>query len=224
MTDKNNAVRWTWLAEPFGSDAPETNPQGLDAFNLPLRFAGQYADTESGLLHNYHRDYDPWAGRYVQSDPIGLAGGLNTYEYANSDPLSYADPDGLNPKGLPRKAIDLLPLEGGGGGGGGCGSCGSATTSNFARRESMRNAGIPTSQQPVSQSQNASGREYSYSLPASGGGTQRMSTQQQTLDRSHRGQPHWETGPVKFDPLTGRVIYNAYGCSRLTNEKFKVEY
>jgi RHS repeat-associated protein len=46
-------------------------------------------------VYNYFRDYAPSLGRYVQSDPIGLEGGLNTYSYANGNPLRYIDPDGL---------------------------------------------------------------------------------------------------------------------------------
>lgn len=51
-------------------------------------------DRETNLNYNYFRDYDPGTGRYVQSDPIGLRGGINTYGYANQNPLSYVDPDG----------------------------------------------------------------------------------------------------------------------------------
>ena len=65
----------------------------LAEFNL--RFPGQYLDRETGLHYNYFRDYDPQTGRYVQSDPIGVRGGLNTYLYALARPISLSDPLGL---------------------------------------------------------------------------------------------------------------------------------
>ena len=75
VTDASNQLRWRWMAEPFGTTAPETNPQGIGAFTQNLRFPGQYADQETGLSYNAARDYDSTTGRYVQSDPIGLNGG-----------------------------------------------------------------------------------------------------------------------------------------------------
>lgn len=96
VLDKNNAIRWRWLAEPFGTTAPETNPSNLGAFAFNLRFPGQYADHESGLHYNYHRDYDPTVGRYTTSDPIGLEGGsYSTYVYVDGQPVAYVDSDGL---------------------------------------------------------------------------------------------------------------------------------
>ena len=56
---------------------------------------GQYYDQETGLHYNYFRYYDPTTGRYITSDPIGLAGGLNTYVYVDNNPLYWIDPFGL---------------------------------------------------------------------------------------------------------------------------------
>ena len=97
-----------------------------------------------------------------------------------------------------------------------------ATTSRAARRSVMRKEGIPTSQQPLSQSKNSSGREYSYKVPKKGGGTQRKSVQQQTMDSSHKDQPHWEGGEVKSD--NGRTRMNNYNRPKLVNKKSKVNY
>jgi RHS repeat-associated protein len=60
-----------------------------------LRFPGQQYDAATGVHYNYFRDYEPGTGRYVQSDPIGLRGGISTYGYALGNPLMYSDPSGL---------------------------------------------------------------------------------------------------------------------------------
>jgi RHS repeat-associated protein len=67
---------------------------GLGTFAYNLRFSGQYYDAETGLNQNYFRDYDPAVGRYAESDPIGLSGGVNTYAYALSMPTMDIDPRG----------------------------------------------------------------------------------------------------------------------------------
>lgn len=91
----DNAVRWSWDRDPFGTTAPNENPSGLGTFTYNLRLPGQFYDTETGLNYNYFRDYDPQIGRYVESDPIGLRGGINTYAYVSNRPTMAVDPRGL---------------------------------------------------------------------------------------------------------------------------------
>jgi len=98
IADASQQTVWTWdNTEPFGASAPNENPSALGTFEFALRFPGQYADKETNLAYNYFRDYDPAIGGYVQSDPIGLQGGLNTYAYVDASALAYADPRGECP-------------------------------------------------------------------------------------------------------------------------------
>ena len=92
----DNRVVWTWESEAFGASQPNQNPSGLGEFVFNLRFPGQYYDPETGLFYNLNRDYDPENGRYIESDPIGLAGGINTYAYVNGNPINRTDPLGLS--------------------------------------------------------------------------------------------------------------------------------
>ena len=87
---------WRWASDAFGSSLPDEDPDGDgQATAVNLRYPGQYFDPESGLHYNQARYYDPTSGRYLSPDPIGLAGGVNTYLYANANPLRFTDPDGL---------------------------------------------------------------------------------------------------------------------------------
>jgi RHS repeat-associated protein len=95
---------WRWDSDPFGTTAPNENPSGLGEFRYNLRFPGQYYDQETGLHYNYARDYDPSTGRYVESDPIGLGGGTNTYTYVGGDPVSQFDPFGLTQQDIDEMA------------------------------------------------------------------------------------------------------------------------
>ncbi|SEB18833.1 RHS repeat-associated core domain-containing protein [Marinobacterium iners DSM 11526] len=91
VSDNQGTVVWRADYDAFGKASVASG--SILTFNL--RFPGQYFDSETGLHYNYYRDYDPSTGRYVQSDPIGLNGGINTYGYVGGNPLIYTDPYGL---------------------------------------------------------------------------------------------------------------------------------
>ncbi|WP_276521490.1 RHS repeat-associated core domain-containing protein [Shewanella sairae] len=92
LTDSQQQVVWQAKYDAFGKASIVS--QGIEN---NLRFPGQYYDQESGLHYNYFRDYDPELGRYIQSDPIGLAGGINTYAYVGGNPINLYDFFGLDP-------------------------------------------------------------------------------------------------------------------------------
>jgi len=104
VADATATTVWRWdQGEPFGVNAANEDPDGNSvAFDLPLRLPGQYFDKETGIHYNYFRDYDAGLGRYVESDPIGLRGGLNTYTYVDLRPLDQADLSGLKGSKLAR--------------------------------------------------------------------------------------------------------------------------
>lgn len=86
ITDGARNIIWLWIHGPFGnsqSSGSLTSYRG--------RFPGQFADSETGLYYNYFRDYEPGTGRYVESDPIGLEGGINTYDYVANSPIHLSD-------------------------------------------------------------------------------------------------------------------------------------
>ena len=97
ILNSTNTPVWRWdNSDAFGVGQPDEDPdKDTVKFEYNPRFPGQYFDKETNLHYNGFRDYEPRTGRYIESDPIGLAGGSNTYAYANSNPLSFADPLGL---------------------------------------------------------------------------------------------------------------------------------
>ena len=94
---------WAWDSDAFGNGTPS------GSVTVNLRMAGQYHDAETGLFYNWNRYYNPEIGRYVSSDPIGLEGGINTFNYVEQNPLLYVDPEGLTPQAI---AVEGLVLGG----------------------------------------------------------------------------------------------------------------
>jgi RHS repeat-associated protein len=90
LTDSAGVVSWSGRSEAFGLTQATVN-----TVDNPLRFPGQYWDSESDQNQNYFRDYRPTEGRYLQSDPIDIAGGVNFYVYSWSNPLGAFDRFGL---------------------------------------------------------------------------------------------------------------------------------
>ena len=107
LTNDQGVLTWSARMEAFGKtttiDSIITNlinGQSQTALMPTMtvnnfRFAGQIEDRETGTFYNYFRDYQASTGRYLQSDPIGLSGGINTYGYVGGNPLSKIDPSGL---------------------------------------------------------------------------------------------------------------------------------
>jgi RHS repeat-associated protein len=89
VTNASKAI--VWRAQNFAFNQNVVT-SGI-TFNLGL--PGQYYDAETSAWNNGYRDYKSELGRYLQSDPIGLDGGVNTYVYVGGNPISNIDPLGL---------------------------------------------------------------------------------------------------------------------------------
>ncbi len=102
LTRDNGATAWQVRYRAYGNVWREETAEVA----TPLRFQGQYFDAETGLHYNRHRYYQPETGRFITPDPIGLAGGLNNYQYA-PNPTGWVDPLGLS--NVPGQCPDSLP-------------------------------------------------------------------------------------------------------------------
>jgi RHS repeat-associated protein len=89
-TDSQGNTSWKAVAEAFGA----TGALPESTITMNLRFPGQYFDEESGDHYNFMRIYKPCTGRYGQSDPIGLYGGINLFAYADNNPIGSIDSRG----------------------------------------------------------------------------------------------------------------------------------
>ena len=92
-TNNTQNVVWSTAYMPFGQTGTVNG-----ATTQNLRLPGQYFDVETGWNQNGFRDYVPTLGRYLESDPVGLGGGINTYAYATDSPLCMIDLRGLDVK------------------------------------------------------------------------------------------------------------------------------
>ncbi|MEW7848894.1 glycohydrolase toxin TNT-related protein [Massilia aurea] len=103
LTDCDGKVAWSAQYKAWGEakDAISEAARRAGVRN-PIRFQGQYEDTETGLHYNRHRYYDPDLARYLTQDPIGLLGGFNSYAYT-PNPIGWLDPIGLSAKSSQRK-------------------------------------------------------------------------------------------------------------------------
>nr|KVE20119.1 hypothetical protein WS66_26965 [Burkholderia sp. LA-2-3-30-S1-D2] len=95
LTDEHSEIAWSAEYRAWGvAQEAIRKASGKALIANPIRFQGQYHDHETGLHYNRHRYYDPNTGRFVSKDPIGLAGGLNSWQYA-PNPVQWIDPLGL---------------------------------------------------------------------------------------------------------------------------------
>lgn len=95
-TNQSQQKVWSWQSDAFGNTLANEDPLDTEVnTTIPLRFAGQYFDEETSFHYNYFRTYIPDLGRYSQSDPIGLNGGWNTFNYVHGNPVNWTDSMGL---------------------------------------------------------------------------------------------------------------------------------
>jgi len=107
ITNLNGTHVWDWVHAPFGNTPAYSISRGGELVGYDLRFPGQTFDEESGLSQNGFRDYNSQLGRYVESDPLGLIAGTNTYNYGGNNPITNVDREGLFLLPLAVLAVDV---------------------------------------------------------------------------------------------------------------------
>ncbi len=91
---ETNAIVQEIEYDAWGNVLSDSNP-GFQ----PFYYAGGIYDQQTKLTKFDYRDYQAETGRFIQSDPIGLSGGLNIYGYIEQSPLIDIDPEGLKRSG-----------------------------------------------------------------------------------------------------------------------------
>ncbi len=151
-TNTGGTQVWAANADAFGVGTPSGSA------TVNLRMPGQYYDSESGLFYNWNRYYSPAIGRYISSDPIGQEGGLNTFNYAESSPVMFIDPEGLVSACMPGEDCGQSILGPGpvGGGGmsviGGVGMAGAGIGAGSILMNEDKKANAPAAPNPTAES------------------------------------------------------------------------
>ncbi|MPM53185.1 hypothetical protein SDC9_99950 [bioreactor metagenome] len=92
LTNQNGGIEWSVELDAWGEILSKRSTR---AIYQSISLQGQHYDLESDLRYNRHRYYKAAIQRYASQDPIGLTGGINTYAFANDNPIIVIDPKGL---------------------------------------------------------------------------------------------------------------------------------
>jgi len=90
LTDSKGALVERETYDAYGNTAGSTKTR--------YSYTGRERDALTGLLYYRARFYDPQLGRFISEDPIGLAGGINSFAYVRNNPARFTDPSGLCPQ------------------------------------------------------------------------------------------------------------------------------
>jgi RHS repeat-associated protein len=109
LINEQGSIDWAIELDAWGNTVNEYHANPNHPIEQPIRMQGQQLDPESGLFYNRHRFYDPQLGRYLNQDPIGLAGGFNVTAYP-TDPVNQVDPLGLEQGTLTDRGYPSPPV------------------------------------------------------------------------------------------------------------------